>query len=117
MYNLAAEHSYPTPFAGNPLLPLILLSMAGQKHAPKTTTNIKDEYDYVIVGAGTAGSVVASRLSEEECATILVLEAGISPPKITDIPAIYTYFAPTELNWQFKTTPQKHASGGGIVER
>lgn len=70
------------------------------------------------MGAGTAGSVVASRLSEKECVKILLLEAGISPPKITDIPAIYTYFASTELNWQFKTTPQKHlGEGGNIIER
>ncbi|GFT74068.1 hypothetical protein NPIL_339341 [Nephila pilipes] len=50
-YNLTAEASYPTPYATSQFLSLILLSMVGQKHTPKTTTDIKDSYDYVIGNA------------------------------------------------------------------
>ncbi|KAG8188588.1 hypothetical protein JTE90_005944 [Oedothorax gibbosus] len=90
--------------------------MAGQKHTPVTTTDIKDSYDYIIIGGGTAGSVVANRLSEEECVSVLLLEAGKAPPKISDIPAIYTYLSATELSWRFKTNPVRF-TGEGSPER
>ncbi|GFY77611.1 glucose dehydrogenase [Trichonephila inaurata madagascariensis] len=116
MTNLVSESSYPTPYATSSLLSLLLLSMAGQKHTPDTKTEIKDSYDYIVVGAGSAGSVVASRLSEKSCVTVLLLEAGEPSPKLTDIPVINTYFTRTNLDWNFETTSQTHA-GKGLINR
>ncbi|GFT74078.1 glucose dehydrogenase [Nephila pilipes] len=113
-YNLTAEASYPTPYATSQFLSLILLSMVGQKHAPKTTTDIKDSYDYVIVGAGSAGCVVAARLAEKECVSVLLLEAGKSPPKVTDIPTAARSFVQSEIDWNYITAPQKHTGEGFI---
>ncbi|KAF8782848.1 Glucose dehydrogenase like protein [Argiope bruennichi] len=116
MYNLTVEASYPTPYASSSFLPLILLSMIGQKHTPDTTTEIKDVYDYVIVGGGSAGSVVASRLAEKHCVTVLLLEAGKPPPKVTDIPTAARSFIQSDIDWNYSTAPQEH-TGAGLINR
>lgn len=46
--HLTAERSYPTPLTSSPLLPLLLLSLARQRHSPDGTTRIKEEYDFII---------------------------------------------------------------------
>ncbi|GIY71403.1 glucose dehydrogenase [Caerostris extrusa] len=116
MYNLTLETSYPTPYAASQLLPLILLSMVGQKHTPDTKTEIKDAYDYIIVGGGSAGSVVASRLAEKHCVNVLLLEAGKSPPKVTDIPTVARSFIQSDIDWNYSTAPQEH-TGAGLINR
>ncbi|XP_060085092.1 glucose dehydrogenase [FAD, quinone]-like [Ylistrum balloti] len=76
--------------------------------------NFNQSYDYVIVGGGASGLVLANRLSEDADVTVLVLEAGNSESDkpIYDIP----YNAPkaqmTEADWIYRTVPQKHAHMG-----
>ncbi|GFW17226.1 hypothetical protein TNCV_2763491 [Trichonephila clavipes] len=67
-----------------------------------------------MLGGGVAGSVVATRLSEKECVSVLLLEAGKSPPKSTDIPAAARSFINTDIDWQYLTAPQKH-TGRGLI--
>ena len=75
-----------------------------------------DEFDYVIVGAGAAGCVLAARLSEDPGTTVCVLEAG--PPDrnpFIHVPAgfVKTLFDPG-ITWQFKTTPTADTGGRAI---
>ena len=68
-------------------------------------------YDFIIVGAGTAGCALASRLSEDGSASVLLLEAGPSDRSwILRMPAgLRSAFKPTSTyNYWFKTTPQRH---------
>jgi choline dehydrogenase len=70
-------------------------------------------YDYIVTGAGSAGCVVASRLSESGRWRVLLLEAGIkdSSPWI-HIPIGYTKaFANPRINWMFDSAPEKELNG------
>jgi choline dehydrogenase len=67
-------------------------------------------YDYVIVGAGSAGCVLANRLSEDPSTRVLLIEAGgrDRSPNIK-IPAAFPNQFHTKLDWDFATEPEPHA--------
>ncbi|KAF7872905.1 uncharacterized protein EAF02_008976 [Botrytis sinoallii] len=70
--------------------------------------NTSKIYDFIIVGGGTSGLVIATRLSENPEIQVLVLEAGgnhLENPQI-NIPALWPSLLGTELDWAFKTIPQ-----------
>ena len=69
-------------------------------------------HDYVIVGAGSAGCVLAARLSEDTSIRVLLLEAGPRDRKLEiRIPAAFSKLYDSEVDWGFRTAPQAGLDG------
>lgn len=70
-------------------------------------------FDYLIIGGGTAGLVIAARLSENKNMTVGVIEAGpavFDEPRI-NIPGKFGESLGSKYDWQFETTPQPGIGG------
>ncbi|KAL1130662.1 hypothetical protein AAG570_011904 [Ranatra chinensis] len=70
------------------------------------------EYDFIVVGGGTAGSIVASRLSEDANHSVLLIEAGGESSFIHDIPLSAPMIQQSVYDWQYETVPQDNACLG-----
>ncbi|KAI0158100.1 GMC oxidoreductase [Xylariaceae sp. FL1272] len=81
-------------------------TISGANFAAKT-------FDYLVVGGGTAGLVVAARLSENPCLSIGLLEAGEAAPdnELINDPGRILSTLGTRYDWQFETVPQPGLGG------
>ncbi|MDT7792970.1 MAG: choline dehydrogenase [Mycobacterium sp.] len=71
--------------------------------------------DYIVVGTGSAGSVVANRLSADPSVEVVVLEAGPrDKDKFIHIPAGFAKLFRSEMDWDYRTEPQKELEGREI---
>lgn len=68
-------------------------------------SQVRRHYDFIVVGAGSAGAVMASRLSEVRNWSVLLVEAGGDETEISDVPALAGYLQLTDLDWQYQTQP------------
>ncbi|KAI0191928.1 putative choline dehydrogenase [Astrocystis sublimbata] len=96
-----------------------MASREGHPRIPHTTTAdfLSHKFDYLIIGGGTAGLVVASRLSENPALTIGVLEAGPAALGIEaiDVPGLYgQVLGNADYDWSFETVPQDGLGGRAL---
>ncbi|CZT12197.1 related to choline dehydrogenase [Rhynchosporium agropyri] len=96
------------------LLSTLLLLLQSGTHVVLADTSLRT-FDYVIVGGGTAGLVLASRLTEDANIKVAVIEAGTRPEvavgNLSQVPgdagALYVAAESLNIDWGFKVTPQK----------
>ncbi|CAG0879581.1 unnamed protein product [Cyprideis torosa] len=103
MASAAAALSVPV-FIG--ALLAVLMNQNPDTHDPL------EVYDFIVVGAGSAGAVVASRLSENPDWNVLLVEAGGDRTPLADVPLLVANNQLGDMDWQFRTVPQKKSHLG-----
>ncbi|XP_063825214.1 ecdysone oxidase-like [Ostrinia nubilalis] len=89
----------------NALRILSVLNLTAYRYPEQANIEDGAMFDFIVVGAGSAGCVLANRLSEDPRVTVLLVEAGGDPPVESNLPALYKYVARTQNDWNY-TTPQ-----------
>ncbi|XP_018335607.1 glucose dehydrogenase [FAD, quinone] [Agrilus planipennis] len=76
---------------------------------PKETEVVLPAYDFIVIGSGAAGAVVASRLSEVPDWKVLLIEAGWDEPTGTQVPPLYVNYIGSPIDWGYYTEPESEA--------
>ncbi|XP_039749971.1 glucose dehydrogenase [FAD, quinone]-like [Pararge aegeria] len=83
------------------LLVVAALGLTAYKWPDNAVVTDDAVYDYIVVGAGSAGSIVANRLTENPNVHVLLVEAGGDPPIETAIPAMFAFLPKSTIDWNF----------------
>ena len=101
------------------LIPLMLAAISFYRYdrVDPESRNIDQKqlythYDFIIVGGGSAGAVVANRLTEVGKWNVLLLEAGHDENEISDVPSLAAYLQLSKLDWGYKTEPSNKSCLG-----
>ena len=82
----------------------------------KLTSELKPQYDFIVCGSGSSGSVVARKLAENKDVSVLLLEAGGSDdvPSVTE-PSKWLTNLGSGRDWAFRAQPNPHLNGRSIA--
>ncbi|CAK9825477.1 Glucose dehydrogenase [FAD, quinone] [Anthophora retusa] len=101
-----------TSILGFSLIPLLAIGLtvfrynqADPESHPANARQLLRMYDFIVVGGGSAGAVIASRLSEVSNWTVLLLEAGGNENEVSDVPLLAGYTQLSEFDWKYQTSP------------
>ncbi|KAJ8958498.1 hypothetical protein NQ318_002292 [Aromia moschata] len=83
-----------------------------ENYSEKQTETDTEEFDFIVIGSGDSGAVIASRLSEIPEWKVLVLEAGVAETKFTQVPAVQTHLETTPYDWWHTTVSQNKSCLG-----
>ncbi|KAH8657964.1 GMC oxidoreductase [Xylariales sp. PMI_506] len=78
-----------------------------------------EQFDYIVIGGGTAGLTIANRLTEDSSVTVLVLEAGEDRSDDLNVlaPGLFTFlYGNPDYDYDYKTVPQEHANGQVLAQ-
>lgn len=96
-----------------PIIVGILIIFGSQHFGDITIDDVNNQtFDYIIIGGGTAGTVLANRLSANANISVLLIEAGDEFNLISRVPFLATLLQKTDVDWQYQSTPQEHSSIG-----
>uniref|UniRef100_A0A182SJW4 Uncharacterized protein n=1 Tax=Anopheles maculatus TaxID=74869 RepID=A0A182SJW4_9DIPT len=76
------------------------------------TKQIRKEYDFVVIGAGSGGSVMANRLSEVPEWSVLLLEVGKEENMVSNVPLTAGLTTATGYSWGYRSDPMRNACKG-----
>jgi choline dehydrogenase-like flavoprotein len=76
---------------------------------PDYTPLDHEEFDFIIVGAGSAGCVLANRLTEVTKWKVLLIEAGGNENYFSDVPIFASFLSITPMNWMYSAVPEQNA--------
>ncbi|XP_063238482.1 glucose dehydrogenase [FAD, quinone]-like [Bacillus rossius redtenbacheri] len=114
---LARRAAPQTPGVISSFLNILQEGVTQADNEPRDEPTVSPEYDFIVVGAGSAGCVVANRLTEVPDWTVLLIEAGREENYVMDVPIIANYLQFSEANWKYKTEPSDAACLGHTNRR
>ena len=90
----------------------------GRLMAHANPASSTESFDYIVVGAGSAGCVLANRLTEDPSVRLLLLEAGPDDSaEAIPVPALFSTLFGTEVDWDYRLEPQANYGGTAIYPR
>lgn len=110
-----ASAQFNSEFIGlfsNVLSDVLLKGQAQYEKENSFAKPLLPDYDFIIVGAGSAGAVLANRLTENPKWNVLLIEAGPGENMVMDIPMFVHYLQAFNVNWDYKTKPSNSSCLG-----